>query len=74
MKQLATSGGAATNPARASASGYNARTRILAARSAAFARLEMSMNKRKKVALHKHRVKRKKLEEKRRISGIARRK
>jgi len=34
----------------------------------------MSMNKRKKVALHKHRVKRKKLEEKRRISGIARRK
>ena len=35
---------------------------------------ELPVNKRKKVALHKHRVKRKKLEEKRRLSGLARRK
>ncbi len=32
------------------------------------------MNKRKKVALRKHRIKRKKMEEKRRLSGLARRK
>jgi len=31
------------------------------------------MNKRKKVAIHKHRVKRKKQEEKRRMSTLARR-
>ena len=36
--------------------------------------LEMPVNKRKKVAIHKHRVKRKKMEEKRRLSGLARRK
>jgi hypothetical protein len=32
------------------------------------------VNKRKKVALRKHRIKRKKMEEKRRLSGLARRK
>jgi hypothetical protein len=31
------------------------------------------LNKRKKVALHKHRVKRKKMEEKRRMTTLARR-
>ncbi len=35
---------------------------------------EMPVNKRKKVALRKHRIKRKKMEEKRRLSGLARRK
>jgi hypothetical protein len=34
---------------------------------------EHLLNKRKKVAIHKHRVKRKKMEEKRRMSTIARR-
>ena len=36
--------------------------------------LEIPVNKRKKVALRKHRIKRKKMEEKRRLSGLARRK
>jgi len=34
---------------------------------------EHPLNKRKKVAIHKHRVKRKKMEEKRRMSTLARR-
>jgi hypothetical protein len=34
---------------------------------------EPILNKRKKVAIHKHRVKRKKMEEKRRMTTLARR-
>lgn len=53
---------------------YNRGTIGTFSRTPVVPHLEMPVNKRKKVALRKHRIKRKKMEEKRRLSGLARRK